>query len=88
MYKLTLTHDERRAIDWIGFRYRHGDELRNILTDCEWPDDVCWDDYCDIEFRIPEVWAWDICNIIDADSLSCFADGLKTKLYEFQGKVV
>src|SRR5262245_37234458 len=31
MYTLSLTADERKAIDWIGNRYAHGYELRRVL---------------------------------------------------------
>ena len=31
MYKLTLTPDERAALDFVGYRYLHGDELYRLL---------------------------------------------------------
>ena len=35
-YKLTLTQDERKAIDWVGYRAQCGDELYKLLwRDCE-----------------------------------------------------
>lgn len=34
MYYLTLTKKDRDAIDWIGHRYSHGDDLRRVLIPC------------------------------------------------------
>jgi hypothetical protein len=36
MYALTLTYSERKAIDWISNRYRHGTDLYELLwlSDC------------------------------------------------------
>ena len=58
MYKLTLTKSERAAIDWVAYRYFHGDELSDILMQCiEGMDDVVdneWNLDGDITFNIPE----------------------------------
>lgn len=35
-YTLTLTSGERKAIDWVGHRYAHGDDLSNVLLSCDW----------------------------------------------------
>lgn len=89
MYKLTLTSVERSAIDWIGPRYRHGDELFSVLAqDCVMS--VDWDNDCDIDFTIPEYAAWKIKEIVEEDdcSLACFADDLKAKLIRFTQSVV
>lgn len=32
-YKLTLSRDERRAIDFVGGRYAHGDDLFMLIRD-------------------------------------------------------
>jgi hypothetical protein len=88
-YRLTLTAAERSAIDWVGNRYRHGDELYRLLwaESRQSPDDADWDDPRDIEFAIPESVAWTIGEIID-DGLDCFAGDLCHKLYEFRGRIV
>jgi hypothetical protein len=72
-YHLTLELSERRAIDWIGHRYAHGDELRDALTDesvcqfvCQAPGDELTEDEQDdtwnapypITFAMPEHIAW------------------------------
>ncbi len=31
MYSLTLTREDRKAIDWIGDRYAHGSDLKRLL---------------------------------------------------------
>jgi hypothetical protein len=67
MYTLTLTRQERQAIDFVGHRYAHGDDLYDVLTDAEWEDDCEWDDDCDITFTLAEYLAWDI-NSIGNDS--------------------
>ena len=93
MYTLTLSAADRKAIDWIGNRYRHGNDLWNILTDCDtspsWDSSDClWEDSIDIEFFIPEHKSWEIVSIIEEDGLACFSSELVEKLLEFQGKLV
>jgi hypothetical protein len=67
MYSLTLTADERAAIDWVGYRYSNGDELYNLLWGAskQSPDDADWDDPRDITFSIPESVAWAIAENAD-----------------------
>lgn len=88
-YKLTLTQAERKAIDWVGGRYRHGDELYSLLwgKSVVTPDDADWDDPRDMVFTVPEHVAWTISEIIN-EGLDCFAPELQHKLYEFQGSIV
>lgn len=31
-YKLTLTRSERQAIEWIGHRYFHGNDLQDLIS--------------------------------------------------------
>lgn len=90
MYQLTLTADERRAIDWVGNRYAHGNDLYSALCDCpcQTPEDADWDADCDITYHVPEHVAWAIGEVIDADNLACFGDGLREKLYRFQGQII
>lgn len=61
-YRLTLTADERKAIDWIGDRYDHGNTLSRLLLDeCELsPADAEWADRGPITFALPEHVAWAI----------------------------
>lgn len=63
MYKLTLTADERRAIDFVGYRYAHGDDLFESLMDSEFDND--WDFDGNVEFKIPEHIAWRIQEIAE-----------------------
>jgi hypothetical protein len=79
IYKLTLTYDERMAIDWVGHRYSHGDDLAKLLDDSN--DE--WTERKDIEFTVPEHIAWDIQAICEEDNLTCFSDEFKLKLIRF-----
>ena len=94
MYNLLLTGDERSAIDWIGNRYDHGDDLRGLLTECEMVADeieseyIEWSGDYDIEFFVPEHVAWAINEIIDNGNLECFAYPLVSKLLDFANSVV
>jgi len=96
MYTLTLTSDDRKAIDWIGNRYRHGDNLRSLLwSECDqhaiensngnpYHD---WDSPQMIQFDIPENVAWQLVEII-GEGLDCFSDDLCSRLWEFAAQVV
>ena len=91
-YQLTLTHGERRAIDWIGHRYSHGDDLYELLCDCEWGDDereidILWDDKEDITFRMPEHKAWEIADLLHNSLLDCFSAELTRKLRDFECEI-
>lgn len=101
MYTLTLTREERKAIDWVGFRYAHGTELYQALADCNWHAqhrvsdsadelDIAWDGDYDITFLIPECVAWEIHNIgEDCNWLwDCFSPELSYKLNQFCFTVV
>ena len=88
-YTLTLTRDERRAIDWIGNRYRHGDDLFLLLIRCRLqPDELDWDGDGPMTFHVPEYVGWELSDIIDADGLTCFGPELCDKLRAFQGCIV
>jgi len=94
MYKLTLTHAERSAIDWIGNRYAHGDDLYELLIACvqtsNAPDDGddIWGSVYDITFQIPEHVAWVIREIVERDNLACFAPELVDKMRDFCDTIV
>lgn len=87
MYHLTLTLSERQAIDWVGYRYPHGDELYEILMDCI-PDDVEWRDLGDITFDIPEDIALEIEELLWESKFECFSEELASKLVRFMGEIV
>lgn len=87
MYKLILTPEERKAIDWIGGRYAHGYDLyHELVQNCDQDGDWESDDL--VSFRIPEHIAWSISELIDQDNLACFAESLKIKLFTFQAGIV
>ena len=85
-YKLTLTMEEREAINWIGDRYGHGDSLYKLLLRCE-SNDESNDDWNqdEITYQIPENVAWQINEIGEESNFlwDCFADDLAQKMSEF-----
>jgi hypothetical protein len=86
-YTLTLTQAERKAIDWVGNRYRHGDELADILSASDCPGN--WHDTGELTYTISEPDAWMIREIIDEDwHLSCFARDLVDKLHSLYERIV
>ena len=89
MYKLTLMARERKAIDWVGNRYAHGDDLYNILADYL-PEDREWGDEGDITFEVRESAAWHIGDIGEECNYlwDCFAPSLAGKLNEFCDSLV
>ncbi len=92
-YHLTLTHAERRAIDWVGHRYSHGDNLYSLVwgqNTSALPDDADWDDERDITFNLPEHVAWQINDIGEEDNFlwTCFARELSGKLNTFCDRIV
>lgn len=93
MYKLTLTSADRKAIDWIGHRYFHGDNLFKLLCRC-YPlkdDREKWgDDKADITFHVLEHVAWMIQDGLEKDGyrLACFSPELKAKLIRFCDEII
>ena len=87
MYTLTLTQAERQAIDWVGHRYAHGNNLFDILMECDSPsnreDD--WDSQWDITYEISEPLAWRIRDIAEEGNYlwDCFSPELAHKLTIF-----
>jgi len=89
-YKLTLTIGERKAIDWVGHRYAHGDNLYDVLTSADWDIDAVsseqedwgWMADCDITFTLSEPLAWEIQEIREESNClwDCFADELVAKM--------
>ena len=90
MYTLTLTHDERLAFDWIGFRYSNGREMADLLCDCSHVDSDAWQSKATITFSIPEHTAWGIVDLAEQDDMlfPCFADSLRSKMLSFCDRIV
>jgi len=69
VYTLTLTYGQRLAIDWVGHRYGHGNDLADILLESEGWDTtdygelLGWDSRGDITFTLTEPQAWQIAEI-------------------------
>ena len=100
MYKLILTYDERKAIDFVGYRYPHGNDLFDIL----WSENVRLENAAlindnwlykgDIVFLIPEHIAWNIKELIQESTeyfscgLALFSDDLTKKLIDFCMEIV
>lgn len=95
MYQLTLTYPKRKAIDWVGYRYGHGNNLRDILEEAESkvnPDYDCdrWEEPIDLMFNIPENLAWAINDIGEECEFrwDCFYKALADKLTDFCRQIV
>jgi len=89
MYTLTLTHGERRAIDWIGNRYWNGNDLFGFLwCGCSQIEEHAWSDICDITFKVPEHIAWWIMENATNEGFPCFSYELERKFWEFIDKIV
>lgn len=99
-YKLRLTIGERKAIDWVGDRYAHGNDLWEILTDThDWEfhttqedDDTDWGWLSDVDitFTLQEYQAWAIQGIAEEcnHQWDCFAPELVAKLETLLGQIV
>jgi len=84
MYNLTLTLSERSAIDFVGYRYPHGDDLFKLLIQCDTtPADHCWNDPFDITYIIQASTAQDIFELLEDCQYELFAPHLKFKLLTF-----
>lgn len=87
MYRLTLTKDERAAIDWVGYRYVHGDDFYKLLVhECEFEND--WDYDGDVTFSIPEHVAWEMVDKLPEDDFACFAPEFESKMWLFLDTIV
>lgn len=92
-YSLTLTHDERRAIDWVGHRYSNGDRLYLALQHIDvksTPDEADWDHAVDITYNLPEHIAWRIQEIAEEDNglWPCFGSALTEKMNALLNSIV
>ena len=93
MYPLTLTLDEHKAIDWIGYRYSHGDDLHDLLAITEWNhsdgDGKFWEDEGDITFDFQKEWmAWKAKELLEQDNMACFAPSLVNKFQQWIDTIV
>lgn len=91
MYNLTLTSEERKAIDWIGNRYATGYELYHLLfVRCEQSPEEDWDFDGDLTFMIPEYVAWEIQDLAEQEGnlWPCFADEFKQKMISFIDSII
>lgn len=87
MYTLTLSRDERRAVEWVGNRYWNGDEFRFILMDCINHGSE-WDDAGPVTFFVDEFQAWNILDLSRSDGWTCFSPAFVDKLELFLEKIV
>lgn len=85
-FQLTLNKSDRAAIDWVGHRYSHGDELCNFLgqfdpgSDDYENDPWCLDSELTVELPNDEAVMSEYERLITEDNMACFSDELKHKL--------
>ena len=90
-YTLTLTREERRAMDWIGNRYPHGYDLSEAIMAAEvWRGGDEWGWFGDetITFYLSESEAWHVADIIGSSQFECFSDELRDKLIDWVAAIV
>lgn len=97
-YRLTLTRSERAAIDFVGHRYAHGNDLFELLWGSDVSaiaenggvDDEDWNSPHAITFNIPEHVAWEIDRLLQESEYrcDCFSNDLRHKLQQFCLKIV
>jgi hypothetical protein len=88
-YRITLSYDERMAIDWVGGRYHSGTPLRNILEPYMTAD-LEWCDNRDITFHLPEHAAWEIGDMAETfgHRWDCLSGDFNRKLNDFCDSIV
>jgi len=79
-YEITLTREERKAMEWVGNRYRHGYGWASIIG--EGTEE--WDCDDEITFKIPEHKAWEMKEHYDECNgfLACF-DSTLTRKFDY-----
>lgn len=91
-YSLTLTGNERKAIDWVGHRNSNGNALFSLLwvSSTQIPDDVEWHGDHDITFEIPEHVAWEIRDNAESEDgfWPSFSADLAEKMQAFCDNIV
>lgn len=90
MYTLTLTAGERKAIDFVGYRYDHGNELYLLLSTVDCPERIehDWDADIDFTFKFQEYEAWEFRDMFYGSPFELFADSLRVKLNNFMDAIV
>jgi hypothetical protein len=87
-YHLTLTHEERQAIDSKNNLYEHGDDLhRFLLMGTTDPQDAAWDSTDTIIFAVSEHVARKIARIVDS-GVHYFEPPLVRKFQELSDAIV
>jgi hypothetical protein len=94
-YRLTLTREERKAIDWVGERYSGAPKLKEIVCKCiDDDEDDVWEGPDVITVVIPEHHAWELEEAVEEDMEGnhepwpCFSADLYIKLEEFRSRIV
>jgi len=101
-YKLTLTKEDRKAIDWIGDRYSGAPAVyhacsiaaHDAINAGASEESYDWDENGDITYVIPEYLAWGISEAAESDmdgghsAWPCFAPSLRDKLNSFLDSIV
>lgn len=76
---LILRYSDRNAIDWIGHRYPHGDDLYKLLID-NYDGDHDWDYEGEIAYKPDRD---KLREIVESDNLTCFAPSLVSKIRDY-----
>lgn len=94
-YRLTLTKNDRKAIDWIGDRYSHGHDLFKLICQADWEVneelpilEFDWESDLDMTFVLPEILAWELQDLLEDSHFECFSGELVAKLLNFMGAIV
>jgi hypothetical protein len=87
MYTLTLTRDERQAIEWVGNRYWNGDDFKRLLWNAK-NDLSDWESDKDITFFFEEFEAWQIKDHYEQDGLPCFSVEFELKIVDFIDDII
>ena len=88
MYTLTLTHEERKALDFVGHRYEHGDDFIKLLTRADVEEMFSWNMPIDITFHIQEYLAWEMKDLLCESQYDLLADPLANKLTNFIESII
>jgi len=82
LYTLTLTREERKAIQWIGHRYFHGTELRDLIENLN---TESWYSEETLTYIIPENTAWLIVDGLESEDVfgTCLSADFRQKLKDF-----
>jgi hypothetical protein len=90
-YTLTLTAEERKALDWVGPRYATGHRLAYLLwVESQQSPQEDWDHDGDITFLVPESVAWAVRELAEEENhrWPCFGPTLAAKMQQFIDSIV